>query len=222
MLTRYLLAVVLSAATASAGASAEPPVFSGPQPGEPLPPLQLRGVYDELAGKTFDPVQQAAGKPTMLVFVHSLTRPGVALTRAITEYAHQQPDRDVVAAIVWLDDDQSKAESYLRRARKSLGLSVPVGISVDGAEGPGAYGLNRNVELTVLLAEEGAVFANFALVQPSVTEASKIAGELAELLDQPAPSQQRMESLAYPGQRDMRGKRNMRRRGAGGRADDSN
>ncbi len=34
------------------------------------------------------------------------------------------------------------------------------------AEGPGSYGLNRNVALTILMVKENRVTANFALVQP--------------------------------------------------------
>ncbi len=86
-----------------------------------------------------------------------------------------------------------------------------MGVSVDGGEGPGAYGLNRNVELTILIAKENKVTANFALVQPSVTEAAKIAAELAKLVGQPAPDQEQLEKLAYPG--GMMRAKNMQRGG---------
>ena len=65
---------------------------------------------------------------------------------------------------------------------------VPIGISVDGAEGPGAYGLNRNVTLTVLAGKGGTVTANYALVQPSVqADAPKILAEVAELVGGEVP-----------------------------------
>ena len=190
--------------TLSSLASGEDPVFSGPQIGETLAPLKVVGVYDRSAGKEIDPVAVAAGKPTLLVFVHKLTRPGMALTRAVTNYAASQASNGAVGAIVWLDDDKAKAEEYLTRARSSLNMQVPVGVSVDGGEGPGAYGLNRNVELTILVAKDNKVTANFALVQPSVTEAAKIAGELARLIDQPPPEQKQMEKLAFPNAEMMR------------------
>jgi hypothetical protein len=179
--------------------SAADPVFSGPQAGESLSPLKVMAVYDDDAGKEIDPIEMAGGKPTMLVFVHQLTRPSMALTRALTSYAKNQADQGVVSAIIWLDDDKAGADAYLTRARKSLNFTVPVGISVDGGEGPGAYGLNRNVELTIVIANENKVTANFALVQPSVTEAAKIAAELAKLIGRQPPEQAAMEKLAYPG-----------------------
>ncbi len=186
---------------------AEEAVFSGPQPGEKLAAFEIAGVYDDLAGKTFDPVAEADGKPTLLVFVHSLTRPGIALTRGLTGYANSLGEDHVDAAIVWLNDDRAEAEAYLTRAKRSLNLPVTVGISVDGEEGPGVYGLNRNVELTVLVAKQGVVTANFALVQPSVSEAATIATELAKQADKPPPTQDALEKFAYPGQGRAPGRR---------------
>lgn len=181
------------------------PVFSGPQIGESLAPFKVTSVYGDSAGREVDPVKLAGDKANMLVFVHKLTRPGIALTRSLTGYAKSQSGQGAVSAIVWLDDDQAAAEQYLKRAKKSLNFSVPVGVSIDGVEGPGAYGLNRNVELTVIIAKDSKVTANFALVQPSVTEASKIASELAKLVGQPVPVQAEMEKLAYPGAAMKRG-----------------
>jgi hypothetical protein len=178
-------------------AAADDPVFSGPQPGETLVPFQVVAVYGEAAGKDVDPIELAGGKPTLLIFVHKLTRPGVALARGLSSYAKSQTG--AASGVVWLDDDRAKAESYLVRAKESLNFTAPVGVSVDGGEGPGAYGLNRNVELTILIANENRVTANFALVQPSVTEGPKIAGELAKLLNQVAPTAAEFEKLAYPG-----------------------
>lgn len=181
---------------------AEDPVFSGPQVGETLVPFQVIVVGGRKAGTQIDPIDQAAGAPTLLVFVHKLTRPGMALARGLTAYAADQ--EGVATGIVWLDDDKAAAEAYLNRASKSLNFVAPVGISVDGGEGPGAYGLNRNVELTILVAKENEVTANFALVQPSVTEGPNIAGELAKLIDKPAPSAEQFGKYAYPGGNAMR------------------
>jgi hypothetical protein len=199
----------LLVAFASVCSSAEDPVFSGPQVGETLPPFTVVSVYEN-AGKEVDPVKAADGKPLLLVFVHKLTRPGIKLTRVLTGYGKSQADCGAVSAIVWLQDDKAAAESYLTRAKGSLNFVVPVGVSVDGGEGPGSYGLNRNVELTILIAKENKVTANFALVQPSVTEAAKIAAEFAKLLDKPAPKQQQLERLATSQVMKMKGE--MKRR----------
>jgi hypothetical protein len=179
-------------------ARGEDPVFSGPQPGETLAGFKLMGVYDETAGKEFDPIADAAGQPTLLIFVHKLTRPGIGLTRGLVSYAKSIQDAPHSVAIAWLDDDKAKAEQRLKQIRGAVKLEAPVGISVDGGEGPGSYGLNRNVELTILVADKNKVISNFALVQPSISDGVKIAGAFAKLLGKEPPTAEALTKIAYP------------------------
>src|SRR5262245_43421000 len=67
--------------------NAQEKVFSGPQPGEKVTPFKMRCVLGELAGKEVDLVSQANGKPLTIVFIHKVTRPSVALTRVLMDYA---------------------------------------------------------------------------------------------------------------------------------------
>ena len=147
---------------------ADEKVFSGPQVGEALPPFQVRGAFDAETGKDIDFVGRAAGKPIVLVFVHEANRPSVGLTRVLTTYTAGRAKDGLHTGIVWLADDPTEAEATLKRMRHALAPDAPIGISPDGKEGPGGYGLNRNVQLTVLVGKEGKVTANFALVQPSL------------------------------------------------------
>ena len=87
-----------------------------------------------------------------MIFVHEITRPSVALTRIVTEFAARHKDK-LFSCIVFLGDDPTSLEEQLKRARHALPRGVPVRISKDGQEGPGAYGLNRNVTLTILIAK---------------------------------------------------------------------
>lgn len=147
--------------------AAEDPVFSGPQPGEKLTPFKVRGIFDSLAGKEVDLIDRAEGKPVLLVFVHQLTRPSNALTQVLMRYVEQHSE-DLYGSLIFLGEDQTALETRLKRARHALPKKAPVTISLDGAEGPGAYGLNRNVSLTILFARDGKVVSNFALISPSV------------------------------------------------------
>jgi hypothetical protein len=146
----------------------EKPAVSGPQVGEKLPALPMKGVFDADAGKDLDVVTSAAGKPVVLVFVHVADRPSIGLTRTLLNYTATRAKDGVHGALVWLADDASDAEAALKRMRHGLPKDVPVGIAAGGREGPGSYGLNRNVSLTVLIAKDNKVTANFALVQPSM------------------------------------------------------
>lgn len=143
-------------------------IFSGPQPGEKLAAFQVRGVFDADAGKELDFVTQAAGKPLVLIFVHDVNRPSIGLTRALTSYTVGRSKDGLSTGVVWLDDDPTEAENTLKRIRHALTPGASTGISLDGQEGPGSYGLNRNVTLTILIGKDQRVTANFALVQPSL------------------------------------------------------
>src|SRR5690606_21264698 len=97
-------------------------------------------------------------------------------------------DDGLNSAIVWLDEDPTEAESTLKRVRHAMTPGIPVGISLDGKEGPGNYGLNRNVSLTILIGNEGRVTANFALVQPSVqAHLSRVFEQIVRIIGVKAP-----------------------------------
>jgi hypothetical protein len=144
------------------------PIFSGPQVGERLAPFKVRGVFDEAAGQEFDFITEANGKPIVLIFVHDVNRQSISMTRILSNYTVSRAKDELVTGVVWLDDDATEAENTLKRIRHALSPGAPTGISIDGREGPGSYGLNRNVMLTILVGKEGVVTGNFALVQPSL------------------------------------------------------
>lgn len=162
--------LLATAILGSSEARADDPVFSGPQVGERLVPFKARAVLGESAGKEFDLVGQARGGPLLIVFVHESTRPSIGLTRTVIEYAKKHERDGLMAGVVFLADDATEMEAFIKRASHALPGGVPLGISVDGEEGPGAYGLNRNVTLTVLVGKDNRVTANFALVQPSLPQ----------------------------------------------------
>ncbi len=149
--------------------AAQEKLFSGPQVGEKLPPFKVRGFFDQAAGKELDFVTQAGGKPIVLVFVHDFNRMSATMTRFITAEAGDRKKKyGLEAGVIWLADDVTEAEIVLKRSGHALWRQAPLGISLDGKEGPGSYGLNRNVTLTILVGKDGKVVANFPLVQPSL------------------------------------------------------
>ncbi len=166
-LKNVVVAVLLGCLLGSL-ASAQELVFSGPQAGEKLPPLPAKGLMGELAGKNFDVLELIQNKPTLLIFVHSVTRPGFGMTRALSKYAESKKKDGLLTVIIFLTDDPTKTEKWAEILPRQMPAGPTYCISPDGLEGPGAYGLNRNVILTVLVAKEGVVTANSALVQPQL------------------------------------------------------
>jgi hypothetical protein len=144
-------------------------VFSGPQVGESLPPLTANLVLEEEPATTEEAAKMDAEHPhRMIIFVHQLTRPSIAYTRILGEYAATRKADGLETSVVFLGADATELAASVRRAKGALPKNVLVGISPDGLEGPGSYGLNRSMTLTVLLASRGNVTFNAALVDPSI------------------------------------------------------
>ncbi len=153
---------------------AQEQVFSGPQEGEALGAVRIRSVFGEQAGQESELMEALGDGPVLLIFVNEITRPSVGLTRTLMNYAAKQPM--LKAGVVFLTDDATDMTARLQRAKRALPTDQPLGISTDGPEGPGSYGLNRNVMMTVLVGQQKKVIANFTLVQPSLqVDAPKIA-----------------------------------------------
>jgi hypothetical protein len=199
-MSRWLTFALLSFVVATALAQEEKPAeFSGPQKGEKLTPFTIKGLLGDEAGKELDLVKAAAGKPVVIVFVHEVNRPTVGLARVLGQYAASQKADGLTSGIVLLSADATETEAWAKRASGALPKGLPVGISIDGQEGPGALGLNRKVQMTVLVGKDNKVTANFALVQPSVqADGPKIAAAIAAALGKEAPTAEELEKLAGP------------------------
>lgn len=173
---------------------ADDPVFSGPQVGEALPAFHVRGVVDGDAGKDLDFISSAAGKPIVLVFVHDVNRLSISMTRVLTGYTVTRKKDGLHTGVIWLDEDATAAENAVKRVKHALTADAPIGVSLNGSEGPGSYGLNRKVMLTILVGKEGKVTANFALIQPSLqADLPKILAEITKLVGGRVPA---LEDLA--------------------------
>jgi hypothetical protein len=158
-------------------------VPSGPQVGDKLGDFKVQGVFGPEAGKEFMFLSQVKDKPVLLIFVQKITRPALKFLRPIDDYANKE--EKLTSHVVWLTGDKGdkeETEKFLERAKNSLNLQVPVSICLDGKEGPAAYGLNDMVAITVLIAKDGKVVGNFALVDPNANDAPKVMRAVAKAL----------------------------------------
>ncbi|MFK7734656.1 MAG: hypothetical protein AB8B50_01425 [Pirellulaceae bacterium] len=194
-----LVACAVATLTFTVAANAQEAVYSGPQPAEKLPSFKaflLRGdsiEKNDVDGQktAVDPIKLAGSEPVVLIFWHQLGRPGFALLRTITQYSLSKTDDGLRTSVCLLTDDPEakKFQGAIRLLPPKLSVSVPEG----GADGPGSYGLNRNVRMTILIGKAGKVTDNFALVQPSVkVDAPKIAAAIAKALGQEPPSDEKL------------------------------
>lgn len=182
-MNRTWTAIAILLCVAAAGVALAKDV-SGPQVGEAVTPFTIRGILDDEAGKDIDLVKNADGKPLVIVFLHERTRPSVVLARQILSDAGARAADGLTAGLVLLTADAAATEDWVKIATQALPRGVPIGIFTTGAEGPPAYNLNRNMQITVIVAKDYRVVANFALAQPSPTEdAPKIAAAVAALFE---------------------------------------
>jgi hypothetical protein len=171
------LAVV---ALASGRVLAEDRVFSGPQVGEKVTPFKVLDVRGPAAGTEHEIQGADAGTgPAVLVFVHGIERSIVPLITVLDEYGHQK--RDVLkTTFIFLSGDRVAMEKRLPLVGQSLRMQCPMALSLDGAEGPGNYGLNKDCLVTIVVAKEKKVTANFALVQPGIADAPAVLKAMAD------------------------------------------
>lgn len=174
---------------------AQEPVFSGPQPGEKTTGFKVLDVTGLHAGKEVDYLAEWKGAPTVLVFLHGLERSMLPFIRVVDEYGFMK--RETLRTLaVFLTDDRLSYEQRLPIIRNSIRMQAPMVISLDGAEGPGNYGLNKKCLVTVIVARDNTVAANFALVQPGIVDAPKVIAAIAKLIgDTNPPTAERLEEL---------------------------
>ena len=169
---------LLLAALAPISPAADP-VFSGPQPSEKTTPFKVLDIAAEQDGVERDPVTEGAGGAVALVFVHGIERSLVPLLRVVDQYGAARKDL-IRTEFVFLASDRLAGEQRVKAASRSLRMHSRVGLSVDGPEGPGNYGLNKDCLMTIVAARGNTVTANFALVQPGIADAPRVIEALAQ------------------------------------------
>ncbi|MCY4597929.1 MAG: hypothetical protein OXC19_24415 [Bryobacterales bacterium] len=171
-----LCAVLLGAATLL---PAQQVRYSGPQSGESLEPFSVLAVNGPEAGTEVDFISRWGEDPMLIIFLHQLDRNIAALLRPCEWFAHERAEAGLKSLIVFLHDDKIFGERRMQAVVKSMGIRIPVGVSVEGVEGPGPYGLNKSVAITILVAKNRKVTDNYAIVQAGVVDAPKVLESVA-------------------------------------------
>ena len=156
-------------------------LFSGPQPGEKLPPLMATGIRGGAKGKTFDFIAKADDGKPLVLFLQDGS--GVGLRGlydifSMVEKISNKSKQELQMSAVFLGDDPAALKQITQHVPKN----VLVGISPEGREGPGNYGLNRNVAQTVIIAKDGKVLHNFAFAQPLLYADPHVIGAIAQTI----------------------------------------
>ena len=148
-------------------ASAQEPMAaeltSGPLAGTPLPAVRVHAPVGPLAGEELDAAARIGDGPGLLLFVHELSRNTAPLIGGLDKLAMRYRALGLVTCTILLSADRNEGESRVRAASGSLRMRHPLVVSTEGAEGPGAYALNRRCTLTIVSAKGGKVVQSVAL-----------------------------------------------------------
>lgn len=160
-------------------------ITTGPAPGTQLTPVMAygaggvhKGSYD---GREFDAVAEIGTGPGALLFVHEITRNILPLIRELDTAAAEFSVLSFKSFSLLLHADRSEAENRLKAMNGSIKMRNPMLLSLDGAEGPGNYALNRKAVLSLILVNHGKVVRSIAFTDVNQKDAESLHGWIEEL-----------------------------------------
>ena len=161
-------------------------VFSGPQTNEKLPSLMATALNGASKNKTSDFITEANGQPLILILQDDtpLGLRGLVGFARLLDQIDTRTAQKLHIQVVFLGDTPDALTKHVSRIIPHVSSKVLLGISPDGREGPGSYGLNRSVAQTILIAKDGKVLYNFALTQPMLSPDPYVLGAVGELMGQ--------------------------------------
>ncbi len=162
----------------------EEPIYSGPQPGEKVLPLTVLNLRGSNAGQEFDPIKLAGDKLHLIFFVSQSRTFG----RFLGQLRNQLQSIEVNSKQPWAmsvivsTDDVNEAEKSFAVLDQRYPQNLLVGVSKDGAAGPPAYGLDKNLTATVIVAKNGIVLHNLPYVGNAFYTQPHILGAIADAM----------------------------------------
>ena len=178
------LAVLLSAALVPAATAAEKgPLAAGLNPGQrPGPYSALVSVGPE-RGQLHCYVCETADRPAVIVFARSLSDPLGTLVGGLDRAVRDHKADGLRAWVTFLADDQPALDPQLVKWGQRYAVrAVPLAVFEDAA-GPPAYRLQRDADVTVLLAVKQKVLRAYAFRAGELTDAriALVVGDLVKI-----------------------------------------
>jgi hypothetical protein len=149
---------------------ASDPLVSGLEPGRRPGPYASIVAVGPQRGKSHCFICETADRPMAVVFARQPTDALASLVRGIDRELIAHKSADLRAWVTFLSDDQPALDPRLVKWAQDQAIRlVPLGIFED-AGGPPSYRLNREAEVTVLLAVKQKVVHRFAFRPGELTD----------------------------------------------------
>ena len=110
----------------------------------------------------------------------------------------QKTKQEFQIQVVFLGDSPEALFQQARKIVPHIPENILLGISPDGREGPGSYGLNRNIAQTVIIAKNGIVLHNFPLAQPMLSPDPYVLGAISELIGEKSATLEKWLNVKNP------------------------
>ncbi len=163
----------------------EKPIFSGPQPGEKVPSFTATNLRGENAGQELDPVAMAKGKLHLLVFVSKARTFGRILGQLADQLQtiEKNSKQPWAMSVIVCNDDANSVEKDFAIMDQRYPKNLIMALCKDGSAGPPAYGLDKNLTATVIVAKDGKVLHNLPYVTDAFYTQPHILGALANAME---------------------------------------
>lgn len=159
---------------------------TGPSAGTKLTPVKAYGVGGPhpgpYTGREFDVAREIGDGPGAILFMHELTRNILPVVRGLDQFGSEYSLKGFKTFTLMLSPDRTAAESRLKAVNGSLKLRNPVVLSLDGAEGPGNYALNRKATLSLVLVDGGKVVRTHAYTDVNAEDEGILRGWVEEMV----------------------------------------
>lgn len=162
-------------------------IQSGPKVGMKLTKVNVYAASGPYKGKEFDAAAVLGQGPGALLFAKAFDRETVHIIRGLDGLTADYGLLGFKSFTVWLTDDRTAGEQRIKQTSNAITMRNPMTLSLDGAEGPGNYAINRNATLTLVIVKDGVVKKCLAFTDtgqkdiPVVTAAiESVTGKLPE------------------------------------------
>jgi hypothetical protein len=142
--------------------TAAEPLVSGLKPGQRPGPYSAVVCTGPERGKLHCFICEAADRPVVILMARKMSEPLGKLASGVDQALTAHKAAELRGWVTFFNDDQSAVDAQVVQWGKTHGLgNLPIAVFED-VDGPPAYRVNKDAEITVLLSVKQKVVKNFS------------------------------------------------------------
>lgn len=183
------LAAVIACATSLSAEEAAKQLKSGPQTGDSIGAFYVT----KLCGAAEDGVDEGknlcyrcrnGSRPQVIVFTRSADPKVAQLVKKLDKAIAENEDSQLRVFVNFMGEDKEDViDSAKKFAAKSKAKNVPFVLPNEFENGPDNYGINAKADITVVMASETKVKANYAVANAKELNVDAVVANLSKILN---------------------------------------